>query len=294
MSQVEPNPLFPGKFFISTVLEALQTKTTMSGPLLVRYLQRAAMAGVIIGLMYATNYALISVFADISLGETSLLGIGKIAGALAFGWALVFIYYTKSELLTSNMMIVTVGGYYHEIGLYRSSRLLFFCYVGNFIGGLFVALCLALSTILDPGTLEQMVHGADVKLAYVTEGPVGWVDLFIRAVLCNFMINLSMLIVYSGNVKGDVIKSLIMVMAVFVFAFLAFEHSVANTVLFTIVGLQEGIDVLAAGGNILLALAGNFVGGGLLIGLYYAYANDDERHRRLMERKQGRRKGPQP
>ena len=30
-------------------------------------------------------------------------------------------------------------------------------------------------------------------------------------------------------------------------------------------------------GNLAIALAGNFVGGGLLIGWYYAYANDDRK-----------------
>ena len=62
---------------------------------------------------------------------------------------------------------------------------------------------------------------------------------------------------------------------VLIFAFLGLEHSVANTVLFTIVGLVSGINVVAAAGNIAIALLGNFVGGGLLIGLYYAYVNDD-------------------
>ena len=51
----------------------------------------------------------------------------------------------------------------------------------------------------------------------------------------------------------------------------------ANTVLFTVVGLTHGIDVLPALGNVAVALLGNFVGGGLLIGGYYAYANDDSR-----------------
>ena len=37
--------LFPGKHFISTVLEALDTKTRMTGALAQRYLMRAAMAG---------------------------------------------------------------------------------------------------------------------------------------------------------------------------------------------------------------------------------------------------------
>ena len=52
---------------------------------------------------------------------------------------------------------------------------------------------------------------------------------------------------------------------------------VALTVLFFVVGLQDGIDVGLAAGNLGIALLGNLLGGGLLIGLYYAYVNDDSR-----------------
>ena len=38
---------------------------------------------------------------------------------------------------------------------------------------------------------------------------------------------------------------------------------------------EHGIDVGLAAGNVGIALLGNYVGGGLLIGLYYAYVNDD-------------------
>ena len=94
------------------------------------------------------------------------------------------------------------------------------------------------------------------------------------------MINLAMLLVYNGLIKDDLTKSLVMIVSVFIFAFLGFEHSVANTVLFTIVGLKEGIDLGLAAGNVVIALAGNFIGGGLLIGLYYAYVNDDAKYLR--------------
>jgi len=70
---------------------------------------------------------------------------------------------------------------------------------------------------------------------------------------------------------------------VFVFAFVGFEHSVANSVLFTIVGLDGGLDVGLALGNVGIVLLGNFVGGGLLIGWYYAYANDDRKFLRRRE-----------
>ena len=118
----------------------------------------------------------------------------------------------------------------------------------------------------------------DVKLAYISAGPNGMLDLFTRAILCNLMINVAMLLIYNGFLHDDLTKSLAMVMAVFIFAFLGLEHSVANTVLFTIVGLRSGIDIGLAAANVGIALLGNFIGGGLLIGLYYAYLNDERRH----------------
>jgi formate/nitrite transporter FocA (FNT family) len=89
-----------------------------------------------------------------------------------------------------------------------------------------------------------------------------------------------MLMVYNGAVKEDIVKALVMIVSVFVFAYLGFEHSVANTVLFTIVGVDHGIAILPAIGNIIICLAGNWVGGGVLIGLYYAYLNDEARYLR--------------
>lgn len=277
MTTTDHGRLFPGKFFISTALEALETKTAMAGQLARRYLQRAGMAGVLIAVFYLTNYNVIEAFDSVAVGEESLHALGRAAGATAFGFALVFIYYSKSELLTSNMMIVCIGAYHRRVGWGGALRLLGLCFLGNAVGGLFVALLVKFSTLAKGAVLAEMVHSVDIKLAYVTAGPMGWTDLFIRAIFCNLMINVAMLFVYNGFVKDDVTKSLTMIMAVFIFAFLGFEHSVANTILFTIVGFVQGIDVGPAIGNVVLALLGNFVGGGLLIGFYYAYVNDDRK-----------------
>jgi formate/nitrite transporter FocA (FNT family) len=277
--------LFPGRQFISTVLDALETKTTMSGRLAHVYLMRAAMAGIVIGIMYVTNYTVVATFAGI--GDGSLAGLGTMVGALVFGFALVFIYYSKSELLTSNMMIVSIGRYHRRITRWRGVRVLALCYLGNALGGLAIALALLASTLVDGAVGEQMQASVDHKLAYLGEGLAGWSDLFVRAVLCNFMINLAMLLVYNGLIKEDITKVLVMVMSVFVFAFVGFEHSVANTALFTIVGLTHGIDVGLALGNLAIVLAGNFLGGGLLIGYYYAFANDDRRYLRRVRSTDG-------
>ena len=268
--------LFPGKQFISTVLDTLETKTAMSAGLTRVYLMRAAMAGVIVGVMYLVNFAVIAAFSEMSGG--ALVPLGRMVGALLFGFALVFIYYTKSELLTSNMMVVTIGGYYGRTKASRAARILGLCYLGNLVGGLFVGLLMWASSLTDGSVGLFMADAVDHKLAYVTEGASGWGDLFVRAVFCNFMINLAMLLVYNGMIKDDFTKSLAMIISVFIFAFVGFEHSVANSVLFTIVGLTSGIDLGIAGAQIGIVLLGNFFGGGLLIGWYYAYANDDRRY----------------
>ncbi|NYI41152.1 formate/nitrite transporter family protein [Demequina lutea] len=274
----DQNGLFPGRYFISTVLDSLETKTAMSAGVARIYLMRAAMAGGLAGIMYMADFAVVATFGGIGNGD--LVGIGRMVGALVFGFALVFIYYSKSELLTSNMMIVAIGAYHRRTTPLKALRILLLCYVGNFIGGLVVALLVAGSSLGDGAVGTQMEAAVDHKLAYLSEGLSGYSDLFVRAVLCNFMINLAMLMVYNGRIKDDFTKSLAMIMSVFVFAFLGFEHSVANTVLFTIVGLQHGLNVGMAAGNIAIVLVGNFVGGGLLIGYYYAYANDDRRYLR--------------
>jgi formate/nitrite transporter FocA (FNT family) len=274
MSTTGAAHLFPGKQFISTVLEALETKHAMSGALARRYLQRAAMAGIIIGVFYLVNYALIAAMVDVAPG---LRPVGRIVGALAFGWALVFIYYSKSELLTSNMMIVCIGAYHRRTDVAKAGRLLLLCFAGNFLGGLLVAFIVWSSTLVGGSVLVEMTGAVEHKLAYISAGPIGWADLLMRAILCNFMINIAMLLVYNGLIKEDITKCLAMVMSVFVFAFAGLEHSVANTVLFTVMGFRTGIDIGLAAANVGIALLGNFIGGGVLIGFYYAYANDDRK-----------------
>jgi formate/nitrite transporter FocA (FNT family) len=64
-----------------------------------------------------------------------------------------------------------------------------------------------------------------------------------------------------------------------VFAYMCFEHVIANSALFAVALLEqlESVNVLQVGKNFLFSLVGNYVGGGLVIGLFYAYLNDHRR-----------------
>lgn len=271
--------LFPGKKWVHSVLDALEAKHAMTSKVFHRYIMRAAMAGMIIAIMYVVNYEVVGVFSQIKIGETDLSAVGKMIGAFCFGWALVFIYYTRSELLTSNMMVVVVGRYYRRTTIGRAARVLFLCFLGNFLGGLLFALLLWSSSLIDGTTGSIMEHAVEVKISYLSSAS-GVLDLLVRAILCNFMINLAMLLIYNGFIQETLAKMMAMIMSVFIFAFLGFEHSVANTVLFSVVGFSYGIDTVGAILNVIVVLIGNFIGGGLLIGLYYAYLNDNKRYRK--------------
>lgn len=275
--EAQNRKIFPGKEFISTVLQAADAKSTMTTHLSRVFVMRAGMAGFLIGIFYLANYSVIAAFVEAGPDNARL---GAIAGAIVFGFCLVFIYYSKSELLTSNMMVTTVAVYFRRMKMGRAAKVMALCYLGNFMGGLLLAVLVRFTTLLDGKTGLLVTAAVDHKLAYVAGGASGLTDLFFRAILCNFMINVAMLLIYNGTIQGDGVKAAAMIVSVLLFAFLGFEHSVANTVLFTIEGLHSGIDVGLALGNVGIALIGNYIGGGLMIGLYYAYANDSEHHRR--------------
>ncbi len=270
------HPLFPGRTFISTVLNVVDSKDTMTGSMTGKYLQRAMMAGLFIGIFFTAFFIIMGQFAQ-NPDDHPVVSAGKLLAATTFGWALVLIYYTNSELLTSNMMVVTIGAYHRRIGWLHSLRMLGLCLLGNLAGALVIAILMRCSTIISGPTLAQMLSAASTKTGYVTAGLPGIADLFVRGILCNFCINIAMLMVYNGKLNNDFTKCIIMVVAVFVFAYSGFEHSIADSALFLILALFGKVNIALAAATVAIAMLGNYVGGGILIGLNFATMND-ERH----------------
>ncbi len=265
--------VYLGEKFISTTLENAAIKEKMTAQIVPQYLMRAAMAGVIVIFGYLIYFALAANYAG-SANEPS----GKVIAGFFFSFCLVTIYYTKSELLTSNMMITTVGRYCNKITTKTMFRILGLCYLGNIIGGIFFGMLVGASTIINPGMEDVMAHSIADKLAYIENGAL--IDLMIRAIFCNFFINIAMLMVYSGNIKDDFAKIIAMAGGVFIFMYLGLEHSVANTVLFSTAYFfdlfheTDHLTIIPAIQNLFWVLIGNYIGGGILIGLYYSIINN--------------------
>ena len=155
-------------------------------------------------------------------------------------------------------------------GVLRNWGLVF---VGNFAGAFTVAVMMAIvftyGFSVEPNEVGQVIkeigHGRTV--GYADHGAGGMLTLFIRGVLCNWMVSTG---VVGAMIAKDVVGKIIaMWMPIMLFFAMAFEHSVVNMFLFPS-GLLLGaeftvVDYLVW--NEVPTVVGNLVGGLLFTGL---------------------------
>jgi formate/nitrite transporter FocA (FNT family) len=159
---------------------------------------------------------------------------------------------------------VTVGGILRNWGL---------VFVGNFAGALTVAFIMAFvftfGFTTDPGPVGTKIAGIGEArtLGYESHGVPGWFTIFIRGMLCNWMVSMGVVgAMISTHVSG---KFLAMWMPIMLFFYMTFEHSVVNMFLFP--------SAMIMGGNFSIAdyfiwneiptALGNLVGGLAFTGL---------------------------
>lgn len=78
------------------------------------------------------------------------------------------------------------------------------------------------------------------------------------------------------QIEDILAKMFVMMFGVSIFAFMGYEHVVYNSVLFAggVVYHSHVLSFIPAAINLIAAAIGNYIGGGLIIGLFYAYLND--------------------
>jgi formate/nitrite transporter FocA (FNT family) len=126
--------------------------------------------------------------------------------------------------------------------------------------------------MLSDDLIENLVHTVNDK----TVNSGAWL-IFVKGMFANYFINVSVIV--AMIVKEYFAKIVVLMMGVTVFAFMGYEHVIANSALFAIALLEQpaSVSVLQVGKNFLFSFLGNYVGGGLAIGLFYAYLNDHRR-----------------
>ncbi|WP_016999826.1 formate/nitrite transporter family protein [Mammaliicoccus lentus] len=259
------NKVFYGKQFIDDVVDTIKTKDILQSFYRKRYILRATMSGFILGLI--TVFVLMI---RASLDGQIAGGLINLIASICFSFALVLILFTNSELLTSNFMYFAVGLYYRITNPIRVMKIFTLCFLGNFLGGFIFFVLFYLSDVMTPEMLTQL----DNIIAHKTL-TAGFTAILVKGIFANFFINISLVI--AMQIKDILAKMFVLMFGVSIFAFMAYEHVVYNTVLFTggLLYQSEELSTIPVMINIIASCIGNYIGGGVIIGLFYAYLNSN-------------------
>lgn len=251
--------LLPSEF-VTKMVDAGESKIFMATR---DTLIRAYMAGAILALA-----AVFAITINVQTGQPLL-------GAVLFPVGFVMLYLMGFDLLTGVFMLtplalidrrpgVTLQGVLRNWGL---------VFVGNFAGALTVAAIMAFvftyGFTTDPGPVGTKIAGIGEArtLGYAAHGVPGWFTIFVRGMLCNWMVSMGVVgAMISTHVSGKVIA---MWMPIMLFFYMTFEHSVVNMFLFPsamIMGGHFSIADYFIWNEIPTAL-GNLVGGIAFTGL---------------------------
>ncbi|WP_281649003.1 formate/nitrite transporter family protein [Parendozoicomonas sp. Alg238-R29] len=249
----------PGEF-VTKMVDAGESKCHMS----VRdTFIRAFMAGAILGLA--------AIFAITVAIKTGL----PVLGAILFPVGFIMLYLMKFDLLTGVFTLVPLAWLDKRPGITVSQilRNWWWVFLGNFAGALttafFMSFILTYGYSIDGGAIAAKVSaiGESRTLGYQEHGLSGWLTIFIRGMLCNWMVSMGVVGAMISTSAGS--KMMAMWMPIMLFFFMGFEHSIVNMFLFPFSMIMGGeftvMDYLLW--NELPTALGNLVGGFLLVGL---------------------------
>jgi len=192
-------------------------------------------------------------------------GISRFMFAAVFPVGIMLVVIAGSELFTGNCGVITPAALKGTASWSGLLKNWVFVYIGNFIGSLFVAYCLAYLTGLATG--EPYLSATQA----IAEGKVSktFIQLFFRGLGCNWLVCLGVwLAIASDDVTGKIWGLWFPIMA---FVGLGFEHSVAN-MFFIPLGMFNGANVNVGQllfTNLLPVTLGNIVGGAGFVGCIY-------------------------
>ena len=230
-------------------------------------------------------------------------GIAKLVGGAVFPVGLIAIVLTGMELFTGDCMIVPMAAMMKKATWGSVLRNWVWVYIGNIVGSFFYAYVMAVGPFVSgqaDGNMAVNAFGmtavsiaAGKILGYKAVGAAGLWSCFIKAIGCNFLVNIAILLAITAD---DVIGKFFGVwFPIMAFVASGFEHCVANMYFlptgkflcdwYPAVVAKKGGMLAANGGlswgdvwlwNIFPVTIGNIVGGFLFIGVayYLMFRND--------------------
>ncbi len=221
----------------------------------------------------------------VGTGDFSWIGMKKFMVGSVFSVGLMLVIIPGSELWTGNTMM-TAAFLEKKISFTQVMRNWFWVYLGNLLGSVFLAWMIVSQTgIMDGvfGGTALQIASAKVSQEFAEHSHNS--AYFFRAVGCNWLVCLAVLQAMAAkDIGGKVLGIFFPIMA---FVASGFEHVVANMYFIpagifakklpgacSASGLDPAvIDQLGWGSmwqsNLITVTLGNFVGGGLFVGVVY-------------------------
>ena len=196
-------------------------------------------------------------------------GLAAVAkGAIGLPAGLAMVILTGAELFTGNIFVMFTGFLERKVCLSSLARNWTLSFAGNLAGSVFMACAAAAANTLATG---GSAAGAAMALAQAKVAAPFSV-LFVRGVLCNWLVCLAVWMAMASNtVSGKILSVLIPITT---FVSLGFEHSIANMYLIP-QGMLAGAQITAHqffAGNLLPVTLGNVVGGAIFVALAHFVA----------------------
>lgn len=207
------------------------------------------------------------------------VGLSKFVFGAVFPVGLIMVVICGSELFTGDVMFMTMGVLDGKASIGSLAKNWIGSWVFNLIGSIFVAYVLAYMTgIMAPEAFTKgaigiaqtkSLGGATFLSAGKTTASLTWVQAFLRAIGCNWLVCLA---VYLANAADDVIGKILGIwFPIMAFVTIGFEHSVAN-MFFIPLGIFLGAKVTWAQffvNNLIPVTLGNIVGGAIFVAMAY-------------------------
>ncbi len=227
-------------------------------PLLTLFLL-GVLAGAFIGLG-ALMFTL--VVSDTTLGFAA----SRLLGGLAFSLGLILVIVAGAELFTGNNLMAMA---WSSGRLSTREVLLNWTVVcaANLVGAAGMAL---LAWLAGQGTLNGGAVGRAAIGIATAKAQLSLVEAFFRGVLCNVLVCMAVWMAMGGRSVADKVLAIVFPITAFVAA--GFEHSIASMYFFPLaMALGAPLAVGDLLRNLLAVIAGNIVGGSMLVAqLYWA------------------------
>jgi nitrite transporter len=238
----------------NAVLAATKADQARSLP---RYLASSALAGAYVGIAVVL---LISVSAPLVAAGSAA---AKLVQAAVFGIALTLVVFAGAELFTGNVMVMLQGWWRGTSTPAQVGAVLVASLAGNIAGSI------ALAAIAHAGGTVIGPAGELVATIVTTKDAAAGPQLFWRAVLCNALVCLALWM--AARTRSDAAKLAVLWWALLGFIGSGFEHSIANVTTFALGVFGGSTTWSALGRNLAWTVPGNIVGGGMVVGLGYAW-----------------------